>query len=91
MAIDAVIIAVKQDNNDLILTLGKRIYKDGGGKWGSSIPGQPELRILNFTYRPLIGQFIWGGSDTARAVANVPNSQAQEYRRLASGALRETR
>lgn len=90
MAIDAVIVNVKEDGSDLLLTLGKRLYKDGAGHWDASIPGQPTLRIVQATYRPLIGQHIWGGADTARTVDNVPGSKRQEYRRMASGALRES-
>lgn len=90
MALDAVIVNVEDDGEDLLLILGSRLYKDGAGKWGSSIPGQTVLRIKNATYRPLAGQFIWGGADTARTVDNVPGSKKQEYKRHFMGYLIET-
>jgi hypothetical protein len=91
VAIDAVIINVKEDkaNGDLILILGARLYRDANGLIAKSIPGQTVVRIKKFTYKPIVGQHIWGGADTARLIANVPFSLAQEYKRLSSGALTE--
>jgi hypothetical protein len=89
MAIDAVVMNVKEANGDLILILGPRIYQDASGKWGVSNPGRPLVRVKDFTYRPKIGQFIWGGSDTCRLEDNVPESKKQEYRRTVHGYLVE--
>lgn len=91
MAIDAVIVNVKEDktNGDLILILGSRVYKNGVGKISVSIKGRHTLRVKNYTYMPKVGQFIWGGADTARLVDNVPNSRRQEYHRTITGALIE--
>jgi hypothetical protein len=91
VAIDAVIVNVKDDkaNGDLLLILGPRIYKDAAGKWGSSNPGQPVLRVRNATYRPIVGQHIWGGADTARTVDNIPGAKKQEYKRTFAGYLIE--
>ncbi len=89
MAIDAVIVKVIEDHDDLILVLGPRVYQTGGGKWGTSFAGQPEVRVKNYTYMPVVGQHIWGGADTARTEANIPKAKRQEYKRNFAGYLVE--
>jgi hypothetical protein len=59
MSIDAVIERMEVIENDLVLHLGPRAQPDVGYP---SEPGQPELTVLNYTKKPLIGEAIWGNS-----------------------------
>lgn len=85
MAIDAIITNVKEDGQDLILELGPRIDKQGD----KSIPGQPRLRVKNFTRKPIIGQAIWGGSDHCQTVPLAHIKDVWYYRRTMYGYLVE--
>jgi hypothetical protein len=58
MAIDAIIDDMAVEGANLRLYLRPRVERD----MSDSIPGQPELLIINYTWKPERNQAIWGGS-----------------------------
>jgi len=64
MSIDATILAVERDGDDVVLALGPRI--DDSDK--TSVTGQRKLRIVNATWQPEPGMDIWGGSSSVQII-----------------------
>lgn len=87
MAIDAVIGKVLQEigTRNVILILVARVERDGS----LSIPGQPQVTIVNATHIPAKGQAIWGGSSSAIIEPGQGIVEQKRYRRTSAGQLVE--
>lgn len=64
MSIDATILNVEREGNNLVLTLVPRL--DDHDK--ESIDGQSTLRILNATWTPEPGMDIWGDGSSVQII-----------------------
>lgn len=60
MSIDAVIDEIVEEGANLRLYLRPRTESD----LSESIAGQPAMIILDFTWKPTVGQEIWGGANS---------------------------
>lgn len=58
MSLDATILAVERDGDDLLLRLGPRIQDSER----LTLAGQETLRIINPTWTPPVGADLWGSS-----------------------------
>jgi hypothetical protein len=81
MAIDARIKSVAEDGSNLILELEPRIE--------GVLAGQERMTIEGFTYKPVVGQEIWGGSDKCRIEPLNGDGETRVYRRVMYTRLRE--
>lgn len=81
MSIDAIINKVIPDGDDLVLDLMAREI-DG-------IAGQSKMRIEKFTYIPIMGQAIWGGSDICIIEPSSEINEQKYYRRIGYTRLEE--
>lgn len=79
MSLDATILEVERDGDDVVITLGPRI--DEGDKL--SIAGQPRLRIVGATFVPEVGTDLWGGASLVELCTTPPRHYSREgYTRL---------
>jgi hypothetical protein len=81
MSLDATILGIERDGDDVVLTLGPRI--DDADK--PSIEGQRTMRILDASYVPEVGTDLWGG-DSLVELCSTPKRQ---YRREGYTRMRE--
>ena len=58
MSLDATILDVQRDGDDVVLTIGPRIEDSDR----LTIAGQSTLRIVNATWEPPVGADLWGSS-----------------------------
>lgn len=84
MAIDAKIKSVEQEGNNLILKLEPRVDENGF----RSIAGQERLTVLDFQYKPDVGDAIWGGSGSVQ-IARANGRPTMHYKRVGYTQLRE--
>ena len=66
MSIDATILNVDHEGNDLVLTLVNRLDDDDK----ESMAGQSRLRIVNATWTPEPGMDIWGGGSSVQIITD---------------------
>lgn len=84
MAIDAKIKSITVDGSNLILELEPRIDANGV----KSIAGQERMVVLDFQYKPDVGDEIWGGSGSVQIV-RANGRPTMHYKRESYTTLRE--
>lgn len=85
MKIDATILSVERDGEDVVLALGNRI--DDRDK--ESLAGQARLRIKNATWSPEPGMNIWGGRELVQILSGAFGGEGHWYTREGYTTLHE--
>ncbi len=84
MAIDAKIKSMEVDGTNLILTLEARVTAEGH----KTLAGQDQMTVLDFQYKPDVGDEIWGGADRVEIV-RANGRPTMHYKRIGYTELRE--
>jgi len=87
MSIDGIIADVQpgKDSSDLVLYLLPRVFANGE----RSIVGRDKLMILGATYKPMVGQAVWGGADSVTIEPLEGEKGKRYYRRISNYELVE--